>query len=327
MENWFQRFNDQHIVVIGDVMVDAYIWGKVSRISPEAPVPIINITKREERPGGAANVALNLNALGASTHIIANVGEDIAGDSFISLLDQQGIYTEGIIRSKNRPTTVKTRIISQGQQMLRVDEESTKYISQQEAETLVNQFKATIAKYPIKALVLEDYNKGLLSEWAISKLIEVANENKIPVTVDPKKDNFFAYKNATLFKPNFKELVEGLKEEIDVSSEDSVHHALESLIARMNIKSAMVTLSEHGVQCFADDYTGRIPAHKREISDVSGAGDTVIAVATLCLAAKLPSVIMCELSNLAGGLVCEEVGVVPIKKDKLLKEAIRVLNA
>ncbi len=314
-------------MVIGDVMIDAYIWGKVSRISPEAPVPIINISKRDARPGGAANVALNLRAMGAKTHMIAVIGDDLQGVEFLELMKNEQINIDGVVKDQTRSTTVKTRIISQGQQMLRVDEEQSHYINPKVAEEILQNVAKAISSEKIDAIVLEDYNKGLLSEALIQDIIKLARKNAVPVTVDPKKENFFSYKGATLFKPNLKELVEGLKIELDPSNEQEVLHALEVLRGQMNLNQAMVTLSEHGVQCLADDYTGRIPAHRREISDVSGAGDTVIAVATLCLAKKLPSNFMCELANLAGGLVCEEIGVVPIKKEKLLSEAIRVIHA
>lgn len=314
-------------MVIGDVMIDAYIWGKVSRISPEAPVPIINISKRDARPGGAANVALNLRAMGAKTHMIAVIGDDLQGVEFLELMKNEQINIDGVVKDQSRSTTVKTRIISQGQQMLRVDEEQSHYINPKVAEEILQNVAKAISSEKIDAIVLEDYNKGLLSEALIQDIIKLARKSAVPVTVDPKKENFFSYKGATLFKPNLKELVEGLKIELDPSNEQEVLHALEVLRGQMNLNQAMVTLSEHGVQCLADDYTGRIPAHRREISDVSGAGDTVIAVATLCLAKKLPSNFMCELANLAGGLVCEEIGVVPIKKEKLLSEAIRVIHA
>lgn len=314
-------------MVIGDVMIDAYIWGKVSRISPEAPVPIINISKRDARPGGAANVALNLRAMGAKTHMIAVIGDDLQGVEFLELMKNEQINIDGVVKDQTRSTTVKTRIISQGQQMLRVDEEQSHYINPKVAEEILQNVAKAISSEKIDAIVLEDYNKGLLSEALIQDIIKLARKSAVPVTVDPKKENFFSYKGATLFKPNLKELVEGLKIELDPSNEQEVLHALEVLRGQMNLNQAMVTLSEHGVQCLADDYTGRIPAHRREISDVSGAGDTVIAVATLCLAKKLPSNFMCELANLAGGLVCEEIGVVPIKKEKLLSEAIRVIHA
>ena len=312
IEKWFQDFSTKKILVVGDVMVDAYIWGKVSRISPEAPVPIINITKREERPGGAANVALNLNALGASTFILATIGKDNPGHDFKKLLEEQGINTQALISDPNRNTTIKTRIISQGQQMLRVDEEDSRNINADLEDQVLDMLQQTVAKNSIDAIVLEDYNKGLLTPRVIKGIIDFARKNHIPVTVDPKKENFFAYKGATLFKPNLKELAEGLKHDINPNSEDDVMHALEELKIKMDLRSSMVTLSEYGVQCLAEDFTGRIPAHKREISDVSGAGDTVIATFTLsdlCGATPKESVL---LSNFAAGRVCEEVGVVPI---------------
>ncbi len=307
-------------------MLDAYIWGKVTRISPEAPVPVLDIVKREARPGGAANVALNVAALDAQATIYGVTGNDDHANTFRSLMEAHGIATTGLVADAKRNTTVKTRIIAQGQQMLRVDDENKTPISDEVANTLLQQLEKDIQAKKVDAIILEDYNKGLLTPYLIQAIIALGRKHIIPVTVDPKLDNFFAYEGAHLFKPNLKELAGGLKTNIDASSEASVEDALEALCAQMNINTAMVTLSEYGVQCKAEDFTGRIAAHRREIADVSGAGDTVIAVATVCLAAKLPSLVMCELANLAGGLVCEEVGVVPISKEKLLEEAIEVLH-
>ncbi len=322
----FDKFNGLRVLVIGDVMMDAYVLGKVTRISPEAPVPIISLENEEERIGGAGNVALNLVALGAKPIIATVIGNDTNGEKLSDLLKSNGISVDGVIFSEKRKTTVKTRVISNKQQLLRIDSEDTFPISKTEENLLINRVENLIESR-LDAIIFEDYNKGVLTENLISKVIEIANKNNIPTTVDPKKENFFAYRNVTLFKPNLKELKEGMNVNFNISSNKiDFEMAVDSLEQKLNNEISFITLSEHGV--FIKNSTNKhyAKAHLRNIADVSGAGDTVIAVATLCLASKLEIEQIAEISNIAGGLVCEKSGVVSIDKQELLQEVEELLG-
>lgn len=318
----FKSFNQQNIIIVGDVMVDAYVWGNVNRISPEAPVPIVSVTKKENRLGGAANVALNIKAMGANPILCAVTGKDTNGKIFNDLVKAEKLSTQGILSYSNRTTTTKTRIIGNQHQMLRVDEEVCTELSTQQSNDLFKRISALIEKQKIDAIIFEDYDKGLLNPSLIDKLVNLANSLNIPTTVDPKKNNFLAYKNVTLFKPNLRELKEGLHIDADLSLTKNLHTAIQQLNKTIHSKITLITLSEKGVMITEGKNEFSIPAHIRTISDVSGAGDTVIAVATLCLAAKTSIRFLAALSNLAGGLVCEKVGVVSIDKKQLLKEAV-----
>ena len=326
LDQIFKEFNNQEILVVGDVMIDAYLWGTVNRISPEAPVPVVSVTKKESRLGGAANVGLNILALGAKPILCGIIGDDDTGNNFCALLQKRNMTDNGMIVLNNRPTTVKTRILGSNQQMLRVDEEITDFISSEAEAKVTSKIENLINKGNIKAIILEDYNKGMLTEKVISSVIEIANNNNIPVSVDPKKENFFAYKNTTLFKPNLKELKEGLKEELNEVNQNNLDVLVNKLESSLLNEISLITLSEYGVYVKEKGISEIIPAHKRKIVDVSGAGDSVISVASLCLALGLNAKLTAELSNLAGGLVCEKVGVVPIDKNQLLEEARKTIK-
>ena len=322
----FEEFTKKRVLVIGDVMIDAYLRGSVTRVSPEAPVPIINLKKTEDRLGGAANVALNLLALGAEPILCAIVGDDRGADKFDELLANRSLSGEGIIRSKNRETTVKTRVIGNNQQLLRIDEESISLLNEKEENQFINHV-GSVLNQSIDAVIFEDYNKGLLTERVIREVVNLCNAQDIIVTVDPKKDQFFAYQNVTLFKPNLKELKEGLNVDFDIQDKPAFENAIGLLEQKLNNKISFVTLSEHGVFVKKEAKKDYIPAHIRNISDVSGAGDTVISVATLCLAAGLEPRLMAEIANLAGGLVCEKSGVVPVDKEQLKNEVQKLVLA
>ncbi len=319
-----ELFRTQKVLIVGDVMIDSYIWGKVDRISPEAPVPIVNVTQREKRLGGAANVALNIQGLGAEAILCSVVGNDSEGQSFYSILKNQNLRNEGILKSDSRITSIKHRVISNSQHMLRIDQEDTHLINQDESNDLFNKIEAIINKEAINVLVFEDYDKGVLTPILIRKIIELCNRHNIPTVVDPKKRNFFEYKGVTLFKPNLKELKEGLKIEFNSKNIDEIISAGKSLIEILKCDNLFITLSELGVLYLDKKSNNHIKAHKREIADVSGAGDTVVSVAALCLGAKLDKNLLAELSNLAGGIVCEKVGVVPLSIDELINESVRL---
>jgi D-glycero-beta-D-manno-heptose-7-phosphate kinase len=325
----FSRFNSLNALVIGDVMIDSYIWGKVERISPEAPVPIVAVDKRENRLGGAANVALNLKALGARPIMCSVIGDEPKGQTFLDLLQDEDLCRSGIISSKNRITTTKFRVIGNHTQMLRVDEEIESDLTAKETEALYRVIEQLIEKEKIHVIIFEDYDKGIITPVLINKVADLAAKHSIPVAADPKKKNFREYRNITFFKPNLKELKEGLKLDSISGNLSELGKAVDALQLSNNIDYVMVTLSEAGVY-FSQKEKNKanilkrqnIPAHVRNIADVSGAGDTVISVAALCLALGLDLYWVAALSNLAGGLVCEEVGVVPVNKEKLLKEAL-----
>lgn len=307
------------ILVIGDLMLDRYHFGRVTRISPEAPVPVVDVERTENRPGGAANVALNIVSMGAAVTLCGVIGDDDNGERLIKCLAVKGFDTSLVITTHDRPTTTKTRIIGNNQQILRVDHESREEIGAELTGKIIARLKESLHGYD--AIILEDYDKGLLNAELIAAIVEAANAHGIPVAVDPKFRNFLDYKGVTLFKPNLKELNEALHHRISKADLPAIQSAVMELRQRMPHANALVTLSENGVLLVdAQGHPTHIPAHLRKIADVSGAGDTVIAVMALAMAAGLPLPSSAAIANLAGGLVCEEVGVVPITYQRLFLE-------
>lgn len=324
IDTFLERASGSIALVVGDVMLDAYLWGRVERISPEAPVPVVQVTERSARLGGAANVALNLKALGAEPVVVSVCGEDDAAATLLHRMEVQGLRSDGLLRSPLRRTTVKTRVISGHQHIVRVDEEQEDELAPADEERLLLQVRRVLEQDRPVVVVLEDYDKGVLTERVIAGIVQAAHEAGVPVVVDPKKRNFFAYRGVDLFKPNLKELREGLKTEVDPADPASVRRAVAALEDRLGNKSSLITLSEHGMHMHHGQEEHRIPAHRRTIADVSGAGDTVIAVAALALAQGLAPKAVAQLANLAGGLVCEEVGVVPVDIQRFRAEAARL---
>lgn len=324
IDELFTAFDSLRVLIIGDVMLDSYVWGKVERISPEAPVPVVNVLRRELRLGGAGNVLLNVQALGAEALICSVIGTDGPGDMLVGQLCDRNLNCDGLIRSDSRITTIKERIIAGSQQVVRVDTETDKAITADERARLIAKAKELIPTCHV--VIFEDYDKGVLGNEAIAEITDFANEKGIPTVVDPKKRNFLDYHNTTLFKPNLKELREGLKVEFDVDNRDEFQSAVNQLKQQLNLKGALITLSERGVFIDFNGEKHHLPAHIRKISDVSGAGDTVISIAACCVALRQPPHIIAGLSNLGGGLVCEHVGVVPINKVRLKEEALQVWN-
>ena len=326
IQNLFKNFAATRILVIGDVMLDAYIWGDVERISPEAPVPIVSVKSKESRLGGAANVALNLKALGASPLLCSVIGNDIKAQEFINLLDEEKLPSNFIVKSNNRKTTTKFRIIGNNVQLLRVDDEITTPINKTENKKLTDKIKTLIENNKVDVILFQDYDKGVISKELIDTVTNLALTKKIPVAVDPKKNNFLHYKNVSLFKPNLKELEEGLNINVNLKDIATVEKAVSSLQSILNAGIIMSTLSEGGVftrwQQNGKYFSVHQKAHIRNIADVSGAGDTVISVAALCLAQGMSPDKITQIANIAGGLVCEEVGVVPVNKNRLIKEIL-----
>ena len=328
MSSPIDRFLDKAggttVLVVGDVMVDAYLWGRVDRISPEAPVPVVQVTHRSARLGGAANVALNVRALGGRAITASVIGEDENAALLTRLFTEQDLVPDGLVRSPLRRTTVKTRVISGYQHVVRVDEEQEDDLAPSDEDLLMERIALIIRNDKPGVIVLEDYNKGVLTAKVIEGIIALAKKAGIPVAVDPKKKNFLSYRGADLFKPNLKELREGLKTEVDPKDAASVKRAVELLEARLGNGLSMLTMSEHGVYIHGRGEEHRVPAHPRRVVDVSGAGDTVITVAALALAQGLSPFAIAQLANLAGGLVCEEVGVVPIDRNTFRAECERL---
>ncbi len=313
-------------MIIGDIMLDVYMKGKVERISPEAPVPIVSVTEKFSRLGGAANVAQNLKALNAEPILCSVIGNDEKSKDLLELMREQNMNISGIVKSSERITTRKVRIISNNAQMLRVDTEDTFDLTEKEYNSLIKNIHEIIINENIDAIILQDYNKGVLTEKLIKETIEIANKNNIPVGVDPKKKNFLSYQNVTFFKPNLKELKEGTGVTSKDDSIEEILKSVDSLHEKLNCRFIMTTLSERGVliKDYETNTYHHIPAHLRKIADVSGAGDTVLSVAMLCLVCNQNAYNIAALSNLAGGLVCEELGAIPINKERLLEESKKI---
>lgn len=323
----FDAFDQMHILIIGDVMVDSYLWGDVNRISPEAPVPILATSERENRLGGAANVALNIQSLGAKPILCSVIANDEAGETFRQLLSENNLPEQGIISASQRKTTVKTRIISQNQHLLRIDEEENGPLNAKLEQKLQSHIEDLLNTYKIDAIIFEDYDKGVLTPSTIANAVKLAQDKGIPTLVDPKKRNFLEYGNVTFFKPNLKEFREGAKIEVNGSDQNALKIAARKFVKEQNIRHFMVTMAEKGVMILNEQKHYFIPAEVRDIADVSGAGDTVISVSALCLASGLSEKLVAGIANMAGGLVCEHSGVVPIDKQELLDECFEKLTS
>lgn len=311
------NFNNKNIAVIGDMMLDTYLWGEVRRISPEAPVPVVEIANEIYRFGGAANVALNVLKLNGTPIPIGVVGRDNDGMIFSSLLKEINIKDEGIIIDNTRPTTAKTRVIADNQHVVRIDRESKEYLNRKNAKRLYD-YLYDISD-SLSGIILQDYNKGVLSSSLIEKISGLAKSKKILITVDPKFNNFFSYKNVTVFKPNRKEAEDVLG--IKIRTDEDVKFAGKKLLEKLNAKYVLLTLGEEGIAVFEKGKgERRMPTQARKVADVSGAGDTVISTLTMALAAGADIYEASYLANYAAGIVCEEVGIVPIELEKLFNK-------
>ena len=322
----FSAFPQLKVAIVGDVMLDTYWWGNVERISPEAPVPVVAVSKREKRIGGAGNVALNVQALGASVAFLTILGDDEDGVQLKNLLEEKNIDTRFILESKKRITTNKIRIISRNQQMMRLDAEIIHDIDDADEEKLQNQIEKFISTEKPDVVIFEDYNKGILTKNIIANTIAFCIKNNVTTAVDPKRKNFFCYQNATLFKPNLNEAITGLNllpEEISPELLSEIHLQLKE---KLDHDISLITLSEKGIFYQEENNKKVLPSHRRNIADVSGAGDTVIAVASLIYAATKDINLAARIANIAGGIVCEEVGTVAINKEKLLEECKKLIH-
>ena len=321
----FAGFGQIRAGVIGDVMLDTYLWGHVERISPEAPVPVVTLDRQEHRIGGAGNVALNLASLGARVSSFSVIGKDKDGEVLELLLAEKGIDTSGHLKTGSRITTNKARVMGRNQQMLRLDSETTRDLGALEEEELLDRVKRYLDSEKPQVILFEDYNKGVLTDRLIREAVALCRERGVITAVDPKRRNFFSYEGVTIFKPNLKEVREGLHillEEVELGALELVHGGLTE---RLRHEISLITLSEKGVFFCDGRRAAVVPSHIRNIADVSGAGDTVIAVASLVYAATRDVELMAEVANIAGGLVCEEVGTVAISRERLLAECEELL--
>ncbi|MDR3625498.1 MAG: D-glycero-beta-D-manno-heptose-7-phosphate kinase [Ignavibacteriaceae bacterium] len=317
------NFQGLKIAVIGDMMLDCYFRGEVKRISPEAPVPVVEVENEFYRFGGAANVVLNIAKLGGIPYPVGVIGRDSFGNIFSSLMEEAGVNTAGIIIDETRPTTAKTRVIAEHQHLVRIDKESKQYIGRDIQNKLLDFIEGNIKS--LDGIILQDYNKGVLTPSVIEKVIALANKHKVLVTVDPKFNNFFLYKNVDVFKPNRKEAedVLGLK----IKNDEDISEVGRKLLEKLNAKNILLTLGEGGIAIFeSGKKEKRMPTKARKVADVSGAGDTVISTLTMAIAAGANIYEACYLANYAGGLVCEEVGIVPIEVEKLFNTVLEEIK-
>lgn len=312
-------FGNHNILIIGDIMLDRYLYGNVNRISPEAPVPILQKKELENKPGGAANVALNIKSLGSEAILLSTIGEDTDGNTLLKTLEESGISTDFIVKDKTKMTTVKTRILSGSQQLLRIDEEATTDINEATTAEIKATFLKILKKKNVEAIILQDYNKGLLSQELIEFVIEKAKENNIFVSVDPKFNNFFSYKGVDLFKPNLKEASEAISKETS-TEKDNLDNIAKELHEKISYKNLFITLSSKGIYYSDSEFSEIIPTKLKDVIDVSGAGDVVLSIATITFLEKISPLEIAKISNIAGGLACGKIGVATISKKRLFEE-------
>jgi D-glycero-beta-D-manno-heptose-7-phosphate kinase len=319
----FSTFSGKTIAVIGDLMLDRYFWGNVNRISPEAPVPVVEVESESIRLGGAANVANNIKSLSATPILFGVVGKDENANKLMEIATASGFNTDGIIRDIERPTTVKTRVIAHSQHVVRIDQELRRDIAKEIQDELLKILENKLPK--IDGIIIEDYNKGVLCREFIKNLIYLGNKFKKIITVDPKFNNFFEFKNVTVFKPNRQETEEALG--MKLNDNRSIEVAGKKLLEELKAKSIIITRGEYGISIFSDvDHVHHLPTTARKVADVSGAGDTVISTLTVAIAAGSTLLEAAVMANTAGGIVCGEVGIAPINKEELFKTLLEDMN-
>ena len=314
LQTLFENLPGKRVAVIGDLMLDRYFWGSVTRISPEAPVPVVEVESESTRLGGAANVANNIASLGGTPFLVGVVGNDDSGKALTSIVSGSGFPGEGILVDPTRPTTVKTRVIAHHQHVVRVDREVKQDIGDGVQLRLLDALRRNAGK--LDAIIIEDYNKGVVVKSLIKELVEFAKKNRIIVTVDPKFHNFFEYKQVTVFKPNRKETEEALG--VRLNDRASVEQAGSTLLRRLEAENVLLTMGDQGMTLVeGGGQMTHVPTAARKVADVSGAGDTVISTLTMMLAAGGSIREASMLANVAGGIVCGEVGIVPIDAAEL----------
>lgn len=306
-------FKDLNVLVVGDVMVDFYLFGEVNRISPEAPVPVVEILKKEARPGGAANVALNISELGGNPILLTIIGKDSTATTLLQLLKKNEVKTNHVLQHNNRVTTLKTRVFDEDKQVVRFDEEEAEYLESAQENLLLKELKKIFAAQKIDVIILQDYNKGVLTKHVIKQILLLATKNEIPVAVDPKERNFFDYQAIDLFKPNLREMSEAIGYRINPRSIESLRSGAEELRRKNRFKNLMVTLGANGIFCFTK--TGEsfiVPAKAIKAADVSGAGDTVISIAAMAFTQKYSLKEIAGFANKGAAAVCKKIGVAPV---------------
>jgi rfaE bifunctional protein kinase chain/domain len=313
-----QSFAGRRIAVVGDLMVDRYYWGKVTRVSPEAPVPVVDVVSESARLGGAANVANNIQSLGGIPLLVGLTGDDHPGELLRGLMTEQGLDTSGLVIDASRPTTIKTRVIAHDQHVVRIDYESKGDCPPDAEDRLVDLLRERVGE--LDALIFEDYNKGVLTKNVIRRVTELARSRGITVTVDPKFENFFEYRNVTVFKPNRRETEEVLGGRL--RSAEDLFQAGKRMLRELGAENVLITRGEDGMSLFQSDGSVlHIPTMADHVLDVSGAGDTVIATLTMALAAGAQVREAVMLANVAGGIVVGSVGIVPIGLNALMEAA------
>jgi len=305
------------VLVIGDLMIDHYISGTASRLSPEAPVPIVNVKKESTTLGGAGNVVENLVALGAHVAVAGVIGSDASGRQLLEMMEREGVKTNAIIMDSGRPTTVKTRVLAGSHQLVRVDREVTDAVSPIIGEELIMALKANIARADI--VIFSDYNKGLFAPELTQQMIRIAAEHDKKVVIDPKGLNYEKYKGAYIIKPNRKELAEAAKIE-KIKNITELRNAAKTIFDQTNTTYLIVTLSEEGMAIVTERSSKLLPVKATEVFDVTGAGDTVIATIAYFVAAGLSVEEACELANHAAAIVIRHIGSATTTIDEVLND-------
>ncbi|MEZ4908105.1 MAG: bifunctional ADP-heptose synthase [Saprospiraceae bacterium] len=315
--NTITKLDSFNIIIIGDLMLDKYIYGKVKRISPEAPVPVFEKHSTTNKPGGAANVALNIKAMGSTPYLIGLLGEDVEGSELENILNSKDISTDFIVKSNTRPTTTKTRIMSSGQHILRIDEEDIENINAEIRKKIIDKFDDLTDSTTIHGIIFQDYDKGLLDDEIIKYIIRKSKEKNIFTAVDPKFRNFLSYKNVDFFKPNLKEIGDYVQLPKDITIE-KLNNAYQFLKSSINPEKIFITLSDKGIYYNSQLKNGILPASRREIVDVSGAGDVVISISTILFLMNTDIEKIACISNIAGGIACGHLGVAVVSKEEIL---------
>ncbi|MFC1566380.1 D-glycero-beta-D-manno-heptose-7-phosphate kinase [bacterium] len=308
------KFPNTNILVIGDIMLDKFIWGKVKRISPEAPVPVVEITKETHMPGGAGNVVSNISELGGTCYIVGIIGNDETGKTFLSDMNGHTIKTEGILKVSERPTIIKTRIIADHQQVVRVDKEVNMPIHSSHTDKLINSIKNILPS--VSLVVISDYGKGVISKKLLNALVRNAKRLKKPILVDPKIEHFKNYKKVTCITPNLNEALQGMHH-LKADTQKDVEKLGDQIMKKLELESLIITQGEKGMTIFEKKNKTHIPTLAKEVFDVTGAGDTVISTLALSLANKANILESAYIANCAAGIVVGKLGTACITREEI----------